>query len=101
MYATASEVEKEKYKHIFNCTQRGHQNTLEQTPGFLILLLTSAVEYPLIASISGAVWLAGRVVYANGYASGDPAKRNRGVFGYLAFLVLLGCSISTVYKLIV
>ncbi|KAJ3270711.1 Microsomal glutathione S-transferase 3 [Terramyces sp. JEL0728] len=100
MYATADEAEKDKLKHVFNCVQRGHQNTLENIPGFLILLLVSAIEYPLISAVSGAVYLASRVVYAGGYGTGEPGKRNRGAFGYLALLAMLGASGATAFKLL-
>ena len=38
--------------------------------------------------------MAGRVVYALGYSTGDPAKRNRGAFQYFGLLTLLGLSIG-------
>ncbi|KAJ3314273.1 Microsomal glutathione S-transferase 3 [Boothiomyces sp. JEL0838] len=100
MYATAEEAEKDKMKHLFNCAQRAHQNTLENIPGFLILLLVSAIEYPLISAISGAVYLASRVAYAGGYCTGDPKKRSRGFFGYFALLAMLGASGATAFKLL-
>ncbi|KAJ3270714.1 Microsomal glutathione S-transferase 3 [Terramyces sp. JEL0728] len=100
MYATAQEAEQDSKKHVFNCVQRGHQNTLENIPGFLILLGLSAIEFPLVSAVSGAVYLVSRIVYAKGYASGDPKKRSRGGFGYFALLAMLGASGTTAYRLL-
>nr|KAJ3418753.1 Microsomal glutathione S-transferase 3 [Polyrhizophydium stewartii] len=79
MYAERHDAEKDSAKHIFNCTQRAHQNTLEWYPSFLLL----------------------RWVFAEGYCTGDPAKRNRGVFGMLGLLALLGMSAKTAVAMIV
>ncbi|KAJ3314272.1 Microsomal glutathione S-transferase 3 [Boothiomyces sp. JEL0838] len=100
MYATAQEADQDRKKHIFNCVQRGHQNTLEHIPGFLILLGLSAIEYPVVSAVSGAVYLASRIVYAKCYATGDPKKRARGAFGYFALLAMLGCAGATTFKLL-
>lgn len=76
----------------FNCVQRGHQNTLENLPAFLTLLLTSGVEYPEAASVAGLVWIVGRIAYFQGYSSGDPKARYRGGFNHIGMLALLGMS---------
>jgi len=83
--------------HIFNCIQRVHQNTCESNPTFLFLLLTGGLQYPKTVACAGAVYLAGRVAFALGYYTGDPAKRRWGSFGHLADLVLLGATVSLAF----
>jgi len=78
----------------FNCIQRAHQNTLEGYPVFIMLLIFGGIQHPCVSALAGVVYLAGRVVYAQGYSTGDPAKRTRGAFGYLGFFTLLACTIS-------
>ncbi|KAH6565114.1 hypothetical protein BASA82_001109 [Batrachochytrium salamandrivorans] len=95
MYAEVAEAEKDKSKHIFNCTQRAHQNTLEGYPTFLVLLGCAALEHPLYAAISGAIWIVGKYFYAQGYSTGDPKKRMRGALAYVGLFALLGMSIKT------
>ena len=43
----------------FNCTQRSHQNTLEQLPTFLAMQLLLAQAYPLTAAALGMIWNVG------------------------------------------
>lgn len=81
----------------FNCAQRVHQNTLENVPFYLAMLLVSGVKYPCLAATFGFVWVVGRVVYSVGYYSGDPAKRMPGfalsmLGGLLPLLVLSVCN---------
>ena len=73
----------------FNCVQRGHQNTLEAAPCHLALLIVAGLVHPVPAAAAGAVWLAGRVAYFSGYATGSPRARARGAFGHLGSLALL------------
>ncbi|XP_076444441.1 glutathione S-transferase 3, mitochondrial-like [Babylonia areolata] len=75
--------------HEFNCVQRAHQNTLENIPLFLVLLLLGGIKFPRLSALFGVIYLASRVVYAYGYYTGDPSKRNRGVFGYLGYFGLV------------
>mmetsp|Transcript_7360 Transcript_7360/g.18913 ORF Transcript_7360/g.18913 Transcript_7360/m.18913 type:complete len:144 (+) Transcript_7360:2119-2550(+) len=89
MYATGDKPADNQ----FNCTQRGHQNSLESLPSFLALLLLVGLRFPVTAAASAVVYNAGKVVYFNGYASGDPEKRLRGAFSYLGFFTLIGAAI--------
>ncbi|XP_037518466.1 microsomal glutathione S-transferase 3 [Rhipicephalus sanguineus] len=78
---------------VFNCVQRSHQNFLESYPQFLMTLFLGGVEYPRLAACAGVVYLAGRIVYAIGYSTGDPSKRMRGSFQYFGVLTLLGLTV--------
>ncbi|KAL1934730.1 hypothetical protein VTP01DRAFT_6912 [Rhizomucor pusillus] len=100
VYAEKAEAEKDYNKHLFNCVQRVHQNSLENFPIFAILLLTGGLRHPLVSAGAGAVYLLGRFAYAFGYYTGKPEKRARGAFAYLGMLTLLGTSISTCYNLL-
>jgi uncharacterized MAPEG superfamily protein len=78
----------------FNLVQRAHQNTIENAPFFLALLLT-AWPFPLYAGIAGLTYVVGRAVYMYGYTR-DPKSRMWGAaFIYPALLTLLGLSITT------
>lgn len=89
MYASGDSTD----ANLFNCTQRGHQNSLESLPSFLALLLIAGIKYPITAAIAGAVYTLGKVVYFNAYSSGDPNKRMQGAFSYLGLFTLMGCVI--------
>lgn len=63
----------------FERANRVHQNTVEQLVLFLPLLwLALYVLGDAIAALIGAVWIVGRIVYANAYAR-DAAARQPGM----------------------
>ncbi|CAH8566708.1 unnamed protein product [Heterobilharzia americana] len=63
---------------VFNCIQRGHQNYLEVLPLFLMTLFVGGLRYPRTYTACGIIFLIGRLLYFNGYSTGDPAKRRMG-----------------------
>ncbi|DBB06139.1 hypothetical protein WJX82_010962 [Trebouxia sp. C0006] len=89
-----------KNANAFNCVQRGHQNSLEGYAMFLSLLLPSGLKYPVAASIFGLIWIAGRILYFQGYSSGDPKARLRGNWGHIGELGLLVLVGMTAYSLL-
>ncbi|UJR20795.1 hypothetical protein I4U23_023908 [Adineta vaga] len=96
LYANESDVNGKK----FNCIQRGHQNTLEVYPEFLLMLGLGSIKYPLVSSIGGTIWLLGRIVFFQGYSSGQPEKRRYGSFAYFGLFTMMGCAIKSIYDLI-
>ncbi|XP_059623304.1 uncharacterized protein LOC132266447 [Cornus florida] len=95
-YPTLYAVESEnKDAKLFNCVQRGHQNSLEMLPMFFMLMILGGIKHPLICASLGAFYIVGRYFYFTGYASGDPRNRlNLGKYGFLALLGLMICTIS-------
>ncbi|GAA5999325.1 MAPEG family protein [Rhodotorula paludigena] len=87
-YAENAVADRDVKAKIFNCAQRAHANTLENLPLFLLTLFHSGLYRPRFAAAAGAIWIAGRIAYIAGYSTGNPAKRQRGVFAYLGFLPL-------------
>ncbi|XP_071526372.1 glutathione S-transferase 3, mitochondrial-like isoform X3 [Panulirus ornatus] len=78
--------------NLFNCYQRAHQSTLETYPTFLMLLLLGGLHNPVVSAVGGAIWCAGRVIFALGYYTGDPRKRTRGNFGFCGLIAMLYCT---------
>lgn len=72
----------------FNCIQRAHLNCLEYLPNALACQMVMGLQFPVAAAALGAGWTVGRLVYAAGYSSGDPAKRGPG--SALAGVIYLG-----------
>ncbi|EIE90138.1 hypothetical protein G6F46_006711 [Rhizopus delemar] len=99
-YAEQSQAEKDPLKHIFNCAQRAHQNSLEIFPIYSTLLLIGGLKYPCISSAAGLVFLAGRAVYASNYSTGKVEKRTRGGFYAAGLAALLGTTSLTIYHLL-
>lgn len=67
---------------------------------FLTLLFAGGISAPVVSAAAGAVWILGKLAYAQGYSTGDPKKRMRGSFGYLGLLTLLYTSGLSAYKLL-
>mmetsp|Transcript_31850 Transcript_31850/g.70759 ORF Transcript_31850/g.70759 Transcript_31850/m.70759 type:complete len:151 (+) Transcript_31850:170-622(+) len=101
LYADSENCKNEEHRNAFNCIQRGHQNSLENQPGFLTLLAVAGIRFPLTAAIGGAAYLAGRCLYMLGYSTGKPDGRYRGgPVMYPGLLVLLGAGIRFAYELV-
>jgi len=84
--------------YLFNSVQRGHQNTVENAPFFLAILI-AAWPYPLAAGIAGLVYLVGRAVYMYGYMR-DPKMRYYGAFFiYPALLTLIVLTIMNMVNI--
>ena len=47
-------------------------------------------QFPISAAVAGAVVLFGRILYFNGYSTGDPKNRQRGGFLHLGVIALMG-----------
>ncbi|SAM01174.1 hypothetical protein [Absidia glauca] len=101
LYAERSEAEKDKVKHLFNCAQRAHQNTLEMFPLVNTLLLIGGLCHPKLSASASALYMFGRILYAWGYKTGNPDSRFRGLISYLGLFALMystGSSLHTLLK---
>lgn len=96
LYADKDNCPNEANRTAFNCTQRGHQNSLELLPTYLGLLTIAGLKHPVTASAFGCLYLAGRVAYMEGYSTGNPDKRvNIGTaIGYIGLFGLVGTCIK-------
>lgn len=85
----------------FNCIQRSHQNTLEYLPNVLALQIVLGFFHPLAAAALGFSWACGRIVYAQGYSTGDPSSRSPGsAISGIIYLALIFTSLYTGVKLV-
>ncbi|KAF3178069.1 hypothetical protein TWF106_004494 [Orbilia oligospora] len=79
-YALHAESPTGSDKYTFNCTQRAHQNYLENLPNLYVPMFISGLVYPKFAAGAGAVYLFGRILYAIGYKN---PKKETGKGRYL------------------
>ncbi|XP_058108101.1 uncharacterized protein LOC131251428 [Magnolia sinica] len=92
LYAQESENKDAK---LFNCVQRGHQNSLEVMPVFFTVLVLGGIRHPLIAAGLGAFYTVARFFYFTGYSTGNPENRLKlGVLGFPALMGLIICTAS-------
>lgn len=92
LYASESENKDAK---LFNCIQRGHQNSLEYMAVFFVLMVLGGLRHPCICAGLGIIYIVSRFFYFKGYSTGDPAKRlSIGKYAFLALFGLLLCTIS-------
>ncbi|KAL0014883.1 hypothetical protein SO802_001952 [Lithocarpus litseifolius] len=90
LYASESENKEAK---LFNCVQRGHQNSVEMMPIFFVLMILGGLKHPCTCALLGALYSVTRFFYFKGYSTGDP--QNRLPIGKYGFLALLGLMVST------
>ncbi|KAF3321019.1 microsomal glutathione S-transferase 3-like protein [Carex littledalei] len=92
LYATESENKDAK---LFNCVQRGHQNSIEYMPVFFVMLLVGGLQHPLIAAGLGTLYTISRFFYFKLYSTGNPQNRLKPVgVSFLALFGLIICSAS-------
>ncbi|GAA0185852.1 hypothetical protein Leryth_024335 [Lithospermum erythrorhizon] len=92
MYAIEAENKDAK---LFNCVQRGHQNSIELMPVFFVMMILGGFMHPITSAVLGAIYIVTRYFYFTGYASGDPSKRlSIGRYGFLALFGLMICTMS-------
>ncbi|KAG6503416.1 microsomal glutathione S-transferase 3-like [Zingiber officinale] len=90
LYAIESENKDAK---LFNCVQRGHQNSLEMIAVFFATLLVAGLQFPVAAAAIGALYTVARWFYFKGYSTGVPENRHK--IGWLSFLAIWGLIIIT------
>ncbi|XP_078156173.1 uncharacterized protein LOC144551940 [Carex rostrata] len=92
LYAVESENKEAK---IFNCVQRGHQNSIEYMPVFFMMLLVGGLQHPLISAGFGALYIISRFFYFKLYSTGNPDNRLKPVgLSFLALWGLIICAAS-------
>ncbi|KQK13598.1 microsomal glutathione S-transferase 3 [Brachypodium distachyon] len=102
-YPTLYAVESEnKDAKLFNCVQRGHQNSLEMMPMFFVMVLLGGLQHPVVAAGLGALYTVARFFYFKGYATGVPDNRLKlGGFNFLAIIGLILCTASFGINLVI
>ncbi|KAK9287946.1 hypothetical protein L1049_016391 [Liquidambar formosana] len=71
LYASESENKDAK---LYNCVQRGHQNSLEMMPMFFMLMILGGIRHPLIAAALGSLYIVSRYFYFTGYCHRQSRK---------------------------
>ncbi|KAK7276166.1 hypothetical protein RIF29_17301 [Crotalaria pallida] len=101
-YPTLYAIESEnKQAKLFNCVQRGHQNSLETMPIFFMLMILGGLKHPSISAALGLLHTVARYFYFTGYATGEPKNRIKlGGFHMLALLGLMVCTLSFGWTLV-
>lgn len=72
-----------KDKIAFDCVQRAHLNFVENYTQVLAVTFFAAQDFPHYALVCALFFLAGRLVFANGYYSGIAKNKDAGMFGYM------------------
>jgi glutathione S-transferase len=81
--------------YAFNLVQRGHQNTIENAPFFLALLIV-AWPFPLAAGLAGLLYLVGRALYMYGYMHDVKSRLYGAICIYPALLTLMGLALTNI-----
>jgi glutathione S-transferase len=90
MYAAGKDAKSVK----FNCVQRGHHQAKETSDFFLAASLVGGLRYPCSVALFGLVYAKARFAWADGYATGDPAKRYSSAWGKLIWTTLVGAFVA-------
>ena len=70
-------------KVAFDCVQRAHLNFVENYTQVLALTYFAVQDTPYWGFVSAVMFLFGRLVFANGYYTGNAVNKDRGAFGYM------------------
>jgi hypothetical protein len=81
-----------KWARAFNCVQRSHQQAFETLPQFLFFTFAASLVFPISSAVHVLLWLFGRLVWSNGYATsgGDAEKRYEHPLAFMIFSSLMG-----------
>ncbi|CAB9517738.1 expressed unknown protein [Seminavis robusta] len=60
-----------KHARTFNMVQRSHQGIMESFPGYILMSLISATNFPILTAINCALWWYSRIVWTRGYSAGS------------------------------
>ena len=83
----------------YNCCQRAHQYTLEQSMTLFPLLAIGTLEFPLTAGLCSLLYTSSKVVgNVIGYASGVAIRKNRAAYGYAGLYGLVGLAGATLLR---